>query len=250
VSRSNPANNKPNPSTRWFEWNGEQGTVRYYDKQAKQNVDVGQEFTFVLLDELGAVGGWHEASQSGIYSNEVRDTRQDVLLVKSFKGGTLAEGLYKAIKDKVAVAGGQFVANCYIAFKGDDGFAIGSIKFKGAALSSWMDFRKANRAQLYKKAIQIIGSTEGKKGRVTYRMPTFRLNDLSDATNDVAIGLDRELQEFLSSYLARTKRDQVDSTAHHDEPSQASRDYDDGPERDPIHAPEPDFIPTADDIPF
>ena len=247
MSRSNPTTNAPNPAVRWFEWNGEQGTVRYYDKDAKKTIDVGGKFSFILLDQLGTVGGWHEPSQSGIYSNEVRDTRQDVLLVKSFKGGTIAEGLYKAIRDRVSVAGGQFVANCYIAFKqADNGLAIGSIKFKGAALSAWMDFTKAHRADLYKKAIAIDGYTEGKKGRVVFRVPMLHLKDLSEDSNNAAIALDRELQEFLTAYLARTKRDQVDA-APAAEPGSHEPEYeppsyrDDDFDRTPL---------TDDDIPF
>jgi hypothetical protein len=244
MSRSNPGENTPHPAVRWFEWNGEQGNVRYYDKDAKQKVDCGTEFTFLLLDQLGSVGGWHEASQSGIYSNEVRDTRQDVMLVKAFKGGTLAEGLYKAIKDKVAVAGGYFVANCYIAFKAeDDGLEIGSIKFKGAALSSWMEFTKANRAALLKKAVKIVNFTEGKKGRVTYRVPVFALADVSEATDNIAKALDAQLQEFLSSYLTRTKREQVDAAAHdaYDAPHVS---HDAPPHVDQVP------VPSDDDIPF
>lgn len=239
MSRSNPTDNAPNPSTRWFEWNGENGTVRYYDKEKKENVDCGTAFGFVLLDELGSVRGWHEASQSGIYSNEVRDTRQDVLVVKAFKGGTLCKGLYKDIKDRAHTAGGHFVANCYIAFKnGGEGMEIGSIRFKGAALGAWMEFRKANRAQLYKKAVEIHGFTEGKKGRVVFRVPQFKLRDLSDATNNIAVALDRELQEFLTAYLNRTKRDQVDAAPpdHVDE----MPNYDDTPVA----------TPSEDDIPF
>lgn len=247
MSRSNPhENGAPNPAVRWFEWNGEQGTVRYYDKEQKKNIDVGTKFGFVLLDQLGSVRGWHEASQSGIYSNEVRDTRQDVLVVKAFKGGTLAEGLYKDIKDRINVAGGQFVANCYLAFKLEDAMAIGSLRFKGAALGAWMDFCKANRPALYKKAIEITEFTEGKKGRVIFRVPVLKIKELSDETNSRAIMLDQELQEFLTAYLTRTKRDQADV---------ASRDV-----REPHHVSDEELaadtshppvdVPYDDDIPF
>lgn len=237
MSRSNPTDNTPNPAVRWFEWNGEQGGIRYYDKDAKQNVDVASPFTFLLLDQLGSVRGWHESSQSGIYSNEVRDTRQDVLLVKAFKlANPIAEGLYKSIKDKVAVAGGQFVANCYVAFKnGGEGLEIGSLKFKGAALGAWMEFCKNNRASLYKKAVEIAGYTEGKKGRVIFRVPQFRLKELSEDTNNQAIGLDRQLQEFLTAYLARTKRDQVDTHPPHTD--------DDYQAHGPVETPDEDSIP-------
>lgn len=211
MSRSNPHVNAPNPSQRWFEWNGEHGTVRYYDKDAEKNIDVPLPVVFLLLDELASVRGWHDASDSGIYSNEVKDTRTDVLVVKSFKGGTLAEGLYKDIKDRVNAAGGNFTANCYIAFKNDGELQIGSLRFKGAALGSWMEFRKAHRSALYNKAIAITGYTEGKKGKVTFRMPTFETRDVSDDTNAIAVDLDRELQAWMSEYFSRRTGDQVPS---------------------------------------
>ena len=101
MSRSNPQEHLSNPAVRWFEWNGEKGVIRFYDKDAKTNVDVPLPFTFLLLDQLATVRGWHDASASGIYANEVRDTTKDTLVVKSFKGGTIAEGLYKDIKADV-----------------------------------------------------------------------------------------------------------------------------------------------------
>lgn len=241
MSRSNPTdNNTPNPAVRWFEWNGEKGNVRYYDKDKKENVDMPMPFTFLLLDELGSVRGWDDSSQSGIYSNEVRDTRQDALIVKSFKGGVIAEGFYKDIKDRVNTAGGQFVSNCYIAFKnGDDKLAIGSIRFKGAALGAWMEFRKEHRGELYSKAFDIFDFTEGKKGRVIFRVPKFRTKDVSAATNDTAVTLDQTLQEFLTGYLTRTKRDQVETAQH--------VHHDDAPPPDhyPVYAPNDDDIPFA-----
>ena len=217
MSRSNPHEGNPNPAVRWFEWNGEKGGIRYYDKEAKKNVEVGTEFTFVLLDQLGSVRGWHEASQSGIYSNEVKDTSQDLLVVKSFKGGILAEGIYRDIKDSVNAKGGRFVANLYIGFKHNGSLALGSLRFKGSALGAWMDFTKANRGQLYAGAVQITGSTTGKKGRITFHVPTFALVGISQAANDQAIGLDRTLQSWLDGYLKRTKHDQAEHAADDDE---------------------------------
>jgi hypothetical protein len=222
MSRSNPnEGGSNNPATRYFEWNGEHGVVRYYDRDLKKNIDVGSDFTFILLDQLGSVRGWHDASDSGIYSNEVKDTRQEAMVVKAFKGGTLAEGIYRDIKDRVATVGGQFVTSLYLAYKDDDGaLKIGVLRVKGAALKSWMDFSKANRADLYKKAIRIKGYTEGKKGKVVFRVPTLLLATITDDTNAVALNLDTELQQFFKSYFKRTKRDQVE--VHRDEPAHVS----------------------------
>lgn len=213
MSRSNPHDNgTPNPAERWFEWNGEHGTVRYYDKERKQSIDVGSDFTFLLLDQLGSVRGWHDASKSGIYSNEVKDTRQETLVVKAFKGGILAEGIYRNIKERVNAQGAHFVANCYIAFKAEDGSVrLGSIRFKGATLRAWMDFTREHRAELFNKAIRIKGYTEDKKGKIVYRVPVFKIADISPQTDADATELDKGLQAYLSAYLKRTKRDQIET---------------------------------------
>lgn len=213
MSRSNPHVNAPNPAVRWFEWNGEHGTVRYYDKTEKKNVDVPLPFTFLLLDELASVRGWHDASESGIYSNEVRDTRTDILVVKSFKGGALAEGLYKGIKDRVNTLGGQFVANCYVAFKDNGHLAIGSLRFKGSALGAWMEFRKAHRGDLYEAAVHITGYAEGKKGRIVFRVPTFDIKAVSAETSEQAFALDEELQKWMTGYFGRRTTDQAEPQA-------------------------------------
>lgn len=251
MSRSNPQENgTPNPAVRWFEWNGEHGVVRYYDKDAKKNIDVGSDFTFILLDQLGSVRGWHDASESGIYSNEVKDTRADVLVVKSFKGGPLAEGFYKDIKDRVNAVGGQFVANCYIAFKnGGHALVIGSLRFKGAALGAWMEFCKQHRAELYTKAIRIHGYTEGKKGRIVFRVPVLKLAEISAETNSTAVTLDKTLQDWLAGYLKRTKTDQTDQAARHVRDEDVDTDADDpGPDYTDDDTPMDPI--TADDIPF
>ena len=77
MSRSNPNTGSSNPSTRWHEWAGDKGILKYYDKAQAATVEVPLPFTFILLDETATVKGWHDASESGIYANEVRDTRQE-----------------------------------------------------------------------------------------------------------------------------------------------------------------------------
>lgn len=209
MSRSNPTDNAPHPCTRWIEWDGSNGEFRYYDKEQKKNVSMGDAITFILLDQLATIKGWHDASESGIFSNEVRDIQQDVLVVKAFKGGTLAEGAYKPIRDRIIAHGGHFTANLYVAIKTNGDMAIASIQFKGAALSSWMEFAKKNRGELYKKAIRCKGFEEGKKGKIVYRTPIFHLSDVTPETDAKALDCDRVLQEFLTSYFKRTRVEQV-----------------------------------------
>lgn len=205
MSRSNQTETV-NPCTRWFEWDGDKGQVRYYDKALEKKVELGTKFKFLFLDQLSSVKGWHDASESGIYSNEVRSTNEDIITVKSFKGGEIAKGLYKDIREKAISAGGHYSASLYIGYMGEDKkLALGNIQLKGAALNAWVDFAKANKANLYKMAIKIVGLTEGKKGKITYQMPVFELEAISAEADKAAVELDKILQEHLDKYLTKSK---------------------------------------------
>lgn len=224
MSRSNPTDGVRNPCTRWFEWAAgmEGGFARWYNKETKEHVPV-ENFVFILLDELATVSGWHDASESAIFANEVRDTRQDTLVVKSFKGGELASGLYAQIKDRIAAVGGHFVSSSYIAYKGEEGLKLGNIRFKGAALSTWMEFKKQCPTKkdstgksvkaFYVDAIKISGYEQQKKGGTTFRVPKFGLVPLTEESNKQAIGLDAELQAFLADYLKRPRVEAAAATA-------------------------------------
>lgn len=230
VSRSNPTDAARNPSTRWFQFasGADGGFVRYYDKEAEENIALGDaehggKFVFLLLDELATVSGWHDASESAIFANEVRDTRQDTFVVRSFKGGELASGLYASIKDRIGAVGGHFVSSCYLAYKDGDDLRIGNIRFKGAALSTWMEFKKQCPAKkdaagksvkaYYVDAIKIKGFEQQKKGGTTFRVPKFSLVPPSEQTNKQAIALDAELQAYLSDYLKRPRVEAATATA-------------------------------------
>jgi hypothetical protein len=252
MSRSNPTENiNPNPAARFLEWGGSEGVLKFYDKEKKAEVNAGDNLVFILLDQLSCVKGWHDASESGIYSNEVKDTRRDVLLVKAFKGGVLANGLYAQIKDRVASHGGHYVASCYIAVKHDGTLRIEALQLKGAALREWMEFAKKHRADLYKKAIRIKGFKEDKKGKVTYRTPVFSLLEVTPETDAEALALDKRLQEYLASYLNRPKVDaQAEASAPEDDTDYSQEHRETPPPIEP--ADQDGFGGEADDdsIPF
>lgn len=233
MSRSNPTEYSKNPATRWFEWAGgsDGGYMRWYDKENKTQVKTPLPFTFLLLDELSTVKGWHDASDSGIYANEVRDTRQDVLVVKSFQGGELASGIYKAIRDRVGAQGGHYSASLYIAYKELDALKIGNLALKGATLSEWMEFKKKN--PVYEGAVKIAEFEQLKKGATTYRVPKFARISISEETDAQATALDAELQAFLADYLMRPKA----------EASQAE-------EEPPPPENAPHFDDVTEDVPF
>ena len=219
MSRSQPDEHQANPSTRWFEWQGELGIIRYYDKEKQANTTVDLPFTFILLDQLGMVKGWDETNKTGIYSNEVKDTRQETLIVKRYKGGTVAEGFYKAIKDEVNAAGADFHTQLYVAYKAGSTLKLGGLRFKGAALNAWVEFQRKHRMDIYKQAIVIAGNDENKKGKVVYRTPQFSLKEISKETETAATALDVELQDYLKGYFAKTKRAQVEHVRDEDMPT-------------------------------
>ena len=214
MSRSQPNEVTPNPALRWFEWDGGKGKIRYFDKEKKENISIELPFDFVLLDRLSTIKGWSDEAESGIYSNEVRDTRDEPFVVKAFKKlEPIAEGIYSQIKDRVKASGGKFCISCYIAFTNDDdSLALGNIQFHGSALSAWMDFEsdKEHRSRLYKDGIRVISSKMGKKGGVTFQTPVFEFFALDPKTDTEAMGLDQGLQEYLKSYFKRTRIEQAE----------------------------------------
>jgi hypothetical protein len=248
MSRSNPSEITPNPAERWFEWDGAKGVVRYYDKQKGERVEVGPKFRFILLDQLSSVRGWHEPTKSGIFSNEVRSTVTDAMLVKTFGNKTLgtpvqtlAHGLYTEIKDRVKAAGGHFTATCYCAWKDGEGLRIGAIQWKGAALRAWSEFSNANRKVVWEKAVGIVGSVEGKKGKVVFRTPAFKILDLTPEMDAAAKELDKKLQDYLSTYFKRSvpvpaQQPATDEAAQPDAPTEAQQD---APPEDPLAEDQP-----------
>lgn len=247
MSRSNPSDAIRNPATRWFEWSAgaNDGFIRWYDRDAKRQVQTDLPFTFLLLDELSTVKGWHDASESGIYANEVRDTRQEVLVVRAFKGGDIATGIYSAIKDRVSASGGHYCASLYIAYKDAGELRIGNLMLKGASAGAWMEFKRqcpskkdANGKSLrgyYVDAVTISASEQRKKGGTTFRVPVFSLSSVSAETQALAVALDEELQSYLNEYLKRPRAEAATPNVvpSHDEPPP-----DDNPP------------PFDDDIPF
>jgi hypothetical protein len=187
------------------------------------------------------VRGWHDASNSGIYSNEVKDTRADVLLVKAFKGGTLAEGALQGDQGsrQPRSAGSSSPTATSRSSTMARWHRVAAVEGRGAQRVDGL--LKSHRADLYKKAIRINGFTEGKKGRVTFRVPVLKTADISADTDAAATALDRELQEFLKGYLAKNKREAAETAGRHVSDEEIGGGHFEEPPMEPI---------TDDDIPF
>jgi hypothetical protein len=137
------ARNKPSvesPVKKYIEWSGEKGHFSYYDKNSsKEDKRVVLDMPIYIqpLDSLNTIKGWDDASQSGIYSNEVR-LMSDRLTVKSFEGGKLGEGQYEDVK---GINGARFTKSVYavlILNKGKD-LELVNFQLKGSALGVYFE---------------------------------------------------------------------------------------------------------------
>lgn len=246
MSRTNRDNELRNPATRFFEWSSNEKTLTWYDKEEKKNVTVELPFVFLVLDQLSTITGWSDNDQSGIWSNEIRDTRKDILTVRT-KLGTKDVGLYEKVKH---VPGARYTRSIYIAFKDGDELVLGHLKLKGAANSAWIEFTKS-AGDIYAGAVRVTGAVEGKKGATVYYSPEFAMNSVSKETLDKADELDRQLQAYLSVYLARSpETEQAQTAAAGWSDGKAGR----GDYSEPAEGYEPNFSgppPDLDDeIPF
>ena len=132
-----PVQKSSNPASKFLEWKSDEQKFAYYDKEQKTNIFVDLPITFLVLEEYHTVKGFSDSDQTGIYSNEVLQTGSDEIEVKTFKGRTIAKGLYKDIKSIVDGAGGRYHKSIYAVTKEGE---LVNISFKGACVSKWSDF--------------------------------------------------------------------------------------------------------------
>lgn len=211
MSRSNNVDVK-NPSTKFFEFKADSGKLQYYDKETKLNVEVPYPFVFIVLDELVTIKGYHKEFETGIYSNEInsKNTKHPVkgiLTAHCFskpgkKVNFKITGLWEQIKTDIEKEGGHFTKSVYIGIKDDKGkLQIANIHFKTTALSAW--FEAVKRFDIYKKAVVITGTIDAAKGATKYKIPIFDAKEISAETNQSALNLDKELQDYLTKYFNR-----------------------------------------------
>jgi len=195
MSISGDGNKLARPTNKYIKFKS--GKFQYWSKEDEKNIEVPLPITFIVLDELATVVGWHDESQSAIYSNEVHSTNFEELNVKAFKGGDLAKGLYSNIKDTIKAKGGRYAKSVYAMIDGE----LVNLQFAGASLSAWIG--KEAKGVAYK----VTKLDEGKKGATTYKIPVFEdaTLDLGEGDVSAAMELDKEtLQPYLVQYKKST----------------------------------------------
>jgi hypothetical protein len=188
-----------NPATKFLDWKSNDKCFEYYDKEAQKKVQVPLPFKFIVLDELHTIKGWNDASESSIYSNEVKYISKEPMTVKPFKGNEIAKGLYKDIKDKVVAAGGHYTKSIYIMLENGN---LANLQLKGSAVQKWGDFTQKTRNRLSDEWIIVSKAIEGKKGAVKFFTPDFGFE--KSLSGEEALKADTcfdILESYLKSYL-------------------------------------------------
>lgn len=208
ISHNTEKSVSSNPTSKFLSWKSNDKSFSYYDKESEENVSLELPFKFVFLQHYHTVKGWHDASQSGIFSNEVYYIGSEPMNVRSFKGGTIAEGLYKDIKVDIVNAGGKYHRSVYVML--EDG-TIANLSLKGAVVKEWSDFMDANKNLVDAQWVEVNSAKDQKKGSIKYSTPEFTMGaNLKPTDADKADSAAAKLKAHLDTYF--NKEDAVEVT--------------------------------------
>ena len=163
------------PAAKYLEWASEQGKFKYYDKAKGENILIDMP-RFLVLMQFHTVKGWHDSSQSSIYSNEVKLIGTQEMEVKAFKGGLIAKGIYKEIKERITAAGGHYVKSVYVmTVEGE----VWNLQLKGAVVQEWGEVFNKCQNRFADEWVTLDKVDKRKKGRVEYTVPVFKFDGVT-----------------------------------------------------------------------
>jgi len=204
-----PTTGSGTPVTKYLNWKSNDKCFSYYDKEKGENVKVELPLKFLFLEHYHTVKGWNDASESGIYSNEVYSIGKEELNVKAFKGGDIAKGLYKENREKIVNAGGVYHRSVYAMLPDGD---LVNFQLKGIGVKAYSDFYNDNNHLLDNRWIEINSAKEGKKGAVKFSSPEFTIGDnITKAEDKMANDCAGILQSYMDSYFGRTESEEVET---------------------------------------
>ena len=168
------------PSKFRISFKGDTGEWEIYNKATKEKSRVPSEkFVFMPLIRTSGASGYYQPAQMGYWSNEIQDSRSEVLEVMGNDKSVFVKGLWKQIKEKCNERNISFIANLYVAIKVDGAYAIAVIELKTTALVAFGDFSKSlitltgKSNAVYNTAVKVGKLTPKKNGSVNYVVPTF-----------------------------------------------------------------------------
>jgi hypothetical protein len=207
-----------NPSTKFLEWKSSEKCFSYWDKTTEKNVLVKLPVKFQFLEEFHTIKGFHEGSESGIYSNEIKFISTEKLTVKSFKSKEpLAEGLYNEIKDKVKSFGGKYGKSVYALLDGE----IVNFQLYGASISPFMFFTNGDKKKgvkgynhlLETNFIEVKDFTDEKKGANKYTAPVFSIGETYEPEEaELAAEKYKDIVNYFDKYTSKKEEAEKDAT--------------------------------------
>jgi hypothetical protein len=203
MSKSNPR--LQNPCQKFIDLKADKGTFHFWDKETEKQISLPLPIYFIVLDELSTISGYNKKNDCGIYSNEVHKL-DEILRVKTFKGGESITGLYKDVRDSIVALGGKFTKSVYaLLINPDKSTEMVNFKFRGAAFSSWIE-KKINVDNLI---IGIVDFSEETNGATTYKVPIFKAFKLTPELDQKAIEMDKILQAYLKEYNSQQPEKEI-----------------------------------------
>ena len=206
MSFSNPK--AKNPATKFIEFKGESGNFQYYDKEKEDNVIIPIPIYFVVLDELHTVRGYNKNHKAGVFSNEVRNIKEELLSVRVFNSDIKIVGLWDQIKGEVTRIQGHYSKSVYAGLitKGNP-MELVNFQFHGASRAPWFDC-KIDKEQF---GITVKEVETDDSGSIKFKRPVFSKLNLRDDIIKEAKELDRKLQEYLKTYLRQKEEEIVEA---------------------------------------
>lgn len=230
----NKTEGSKNPATKFLEWNSSNKCFSYYSKELKEKLlsegktdkeikenklaDVLVELPIKIqfLEEFHTIKGFHQVSDSSIYSNEIK-TMSEELTVKSFKlQEPLAKGLYNDIKHQVKSIGGKYGKSVYALLDGE----IVNFSLYGASITPFILYTSGDKKTNIKghshlletNFIEVKDFVNKKKGVNKYTEPIFSLGEtFTPEENKLA----DEKYQVIADYFKRDdkKEDVVDQVS-------------------------------------
>lgn len=224
-----------------FEWDSDSKQFRYYDVENPKKegtYDIKERklpFKFVILQKLYRVQGFNQTLGKGIFSDEIVDFDQE-LTVRYNKGGEVAKGVWKDIKETVISKGGKM--NIVVIALLSNG-EVAKITMKAKAFFNIGEYiKKASEEVLYDHFCIVNKFTSEVNGNTKYTVPVFEVGDkISEELSETADSkYDLEVQPYIA-----TKSNPAAVTDQQPTPDQNGSTPNSG-------QPEPEGAP--DDLPF
>lgn len=188
----------PSPAKLKFNWKSDDKCFGFYNsdgESAESRKGLKKlPFKFLVMDVVHAVGGFDDKKEVGLWSPEFRSFNEKIT-VRYNKGGEIATGVWKEIKDTVVSKGGYMQVVAYILLKNGE---IAKLELKGAAYFALNEYIGKIGNRVYDEFVQCSSFSEGKKGSVSYSTPEFESGGVIDADFDI---LAEEAYKSVAEYL-------------------------------------------------